>query len=154
MNLLEKIESDLTAAIRSGDKARAQTLKMLKSDMSYERGKTGKDLSDDQMLEIVSRSAKRRSESIREFQKGGRQDLVDAETRELAIVEEYLPKQMSAEEIESFISDKLRSMGEITHKEFGRVMGEIMKDLKGKADGALVKSLLSKKLQTQEPQKS
>jgi uncharacterized protein YqeY len=149
MNLLEKIESDLTAAIRSGDKTRAQTLKMLKSDMSYEKGKTGKDLSDDQMLEIVTRSAKRRRESIKEFQKGGRQDLVDAETQELAIVEEYLPKQMSVEEIEAFISDKLRSLGEITQKEFGRVMGEVMKELKGKADGALVKSILSKKLQTQ-----
>jgi len=147
MNLLEKIEFDLLNAMKSGDAARAGTLKMLKSDMSYEKGKTGKDMSDEQMLEVVSRSAKRRRESIKEFQRGNRQDLVDKETQELAIVEEYLPQQMGGEEIEKFITEKLSSLEEITQKDFGRIMGEVMKELKGKADGAVVKSILSAKLE-------
>jgi uncharacterized protein YqeY len=147
MNLLEKIDSDLKAAIKSGDSIRVDTLKMLKSDMSYEKGKTGKELTDDQLLELVLRSAKRRRESIKEFQKGNRQDLVEREMKELAVVEEYLPKQMSEVEIDAFISDKLSAMGAATHKDLGRIMGEIMKELKGKADGSAVKAILSKKFE-------
>ena len=146
MNLLEKIEQDLKSALKAGDTVRSETLKMLKSDISYEKGKTGKDITDEIVLEIVSRSAKRRRESIKEFQKGGRQDLVDDETKQLAVVEELLPKQMTEEEIEAHITNKLAAMGTITQKEIGRVMGEIMKELKGKADGSAVKAILSRKV--------
>jgi uncharacterized protein len=146
MNLLEKIEQELKNAIKAGDTVRIETLKMLKSDFSYEKGKTGKDLTDEFVLEIVSRSAKRRRESIKEFQKGGRQDLVDNETKQLAVVEEFLPQQMSEEKIEAHITNKLAALGTVTQKEIGRVMGEIMKELKGKADGGIVKTILSKKV--------
>jgi len=119
---------------------------MLKSDIAYEKGKTGKDLTDEQLLEVVSRSAKRRRESINEFQKGNRQDLVDIETQQLAVVEEYMPKQMTEEEIEKYISDKIATLGSVTQKEIGKLMGELMKELKGKADGGSVKAILSKKI--------
>ncbi|MBN2158658.1 MAG: GatB/YqeY domain-containing protein [Spirochaetes bacterium] len=147
MNLLEKIDADMKSAIKSGDSVRAGTLKMLKSDLAYEKGKTDKDFTDAQALEVVTRAAKRRRESIKEFQKGNRQDLVERETAELAIVEEYLPAQMSEDEIDRFISDKLTALGEVTQKDLGRVMGEIMKELKGKADGGIVKAILSKKME-------
>lgn len=146
MNLLEKIEQEMKNALKAGDTVRSETLKMLKSDIAYEKGKTGKDITDELVLEIVGRSAKRRRESIKEFQKGGRQDLVDIETKQLAVVEEYLPKQMTEEEIDAHITNKLASMGTITQKEAGKVMGEIMKELKGKADGSVVKAILSKKI--------
>ncbi len=146
MNLLEKIDADLKTAMKTGDSIRTETIKMLKSDIAYEKGKTGKDLTDEQLLELVSRSAKRRRESIKEFQKGNRQDLVDNETQQLAVVEEYLPMQMTEEEIDKFISDKITALGTITQKEIGKVMGELMKELKGKADGGAVKAILSKKI--------
>lgn len=146
MNLLEKIEQEMKSALKAGDSVRSETLKMLKSDISYEKGKTGADITDELVLEIVGRSAKRRRESIKEFQKGGRQDLVDDETKQLAVVEEFLPKQMTEEEIDAHITNKLAAMGTITQKEIGRVMGDIMKDLKGKADGSAVKAILSKKI--------
>jgi uncharacterized protein len=146
MNLLEKIEQELKSAMKSGNTVRTETLKMLKSDISYEKGKTGKELTDELLLEVVTRSAKRRRESIKEFQKGGRQDLVDKETEELAVVEEFLPKQMTEEEIDAFITGKLATLGTVTQKEMGHVMGEIMKELKGKADGGAVKAILSKKV--------
>ncbi len=146
MNLLEKIEQEMKTALKSGDSVRSETLKMIKSDISYEKGKTGKDITDELVLEIVGRSAKRRRESIKEFQKGGRQDLVDIETKQLAVVEEFLPKQMTEEEIDAHITNKLAALGTITQKEIGRVMGEIMKELKGKADGSAVKAILSKKI--------
>jgi uncharacterized protein YqeY len=146
MSLLERIDADLRNAIKSGDSLRAGTLKMLKSDISYEKGKTGKDPEEGQIMEILSRAAKRRKESIKEFQKGNREDLAEKEAAELAVVEEYLPKQLSREEIEVHITEKLAGMGEITQKDFGRVMGEIMKELKGRADGVLVKSVLGEKI--------
>ncbi|HOT47212.1 MAG TPA: GatB/YqeY domain-containing protein [Spirochaetota bacterium] len=146
MNLLEKIDTDLKTAMKSGDSIRTETLKMLKSDFAYEKGKTGKDLTDEQLIEVVSRSAKRRRESIKEFQKGNRQDLVDNETRQLAVVEEYLPKQMTEEEIDKYISNKVAALGTVTQKEIGKLMGELMKELKGKADGGAVKAILSKKI--------
>jgi hypothetical protein len=98
-------------------------------------------------MEVVGRAAKRRRESIREFQKGNRQDLADREIAELAIIEEYLPKQLAADEIEKHITDKLASLGEVTQKDFGRIMGEIMKELKGRADGGAVRSILAEKFE-------
>ena len=146
MNLLEKIESDLKESMKKGETLKTETLRMLKSDMMYEKGKTGKDLTDEKMIEAVSRAAKRRKESIVEFRKGKREDLAKKEEDELAIIEQYLPAQMSQSEVEGFIADMLKGMGTVTKKDLGRVMGAVMKEIKGKADGALVKELLTKKM--------
>jgi len=147
MNLLQQIESDLTAAMKSGDSVRSGTLKMVKSDLMYEKAKTGEDLNDEQMLEVVTRAAKRRRESIEEYRRGNREDLAEQEAAELVIIEAYLPEQMSDEDIEKAVSEKIAEMGEVTQKDFGRVMGVLMKDLKGKADGKAVKSALTKALE-------
>ena len=146
MNLLEKIEADLRESMKKGDKERAETLKMLKSDLMYEKAKTGKDLTDEKMLEVTARAAKKRKESIEEFRKGNREDLAAKEAAELKIIEEFLPKQMSEAEIEKYITDKVAALGGVSKKDMGRVMGELMKELKGRADGSLVKSILSKKV--------
>lgn len=146
MNLIEKIEAELKTAMKNGDTLRAETLKMLKSDLTYEKAKTGKDLGEHQILEVLSRAAKRRREAISEFKKGNRPDLAEKEAKELAIVEEFLPAQMSEEEIAAAIEAKLAAMGSYTQKDAGRIMGELMKELKGKADGTVVKNLLTKRL--------
>ena len=112
----------------------------------YEKAKTGEDLKEEIMLEVVTRAAKRRKESISEFKKGGREDLAEKEAQELAIIESYLPEMMSDEEIEKYITDKLTEMGEVSKKDFGKIMGPLMKELKGKADGVKVKNILNKKL--------
>jgi uncharacterized protein len=147
MNLLETIEKDLREAIKGGNTLKSETLKMLKSDFMYEKAKTGKDLPEDKMLEVVARAAKRRKESITEFRKGNREDLAQKESDELAIIESYLPAQMSEQEIEAHIDAKLKSLGEISKKDFGKVMGEIMKDLKGKAEGGAVRAILNRMME-------
>ena len=147
MNLIEKIEAELKAAMKNGDTLRAETLKMLKSDLTYEKAKTGKDLSEQQMLEVLSRAAKRRREAIAEFKKGNRSDLAEKEEKELAIVDEFLPAQMSEDEIAAAIEAKLAAIGSYTQKDAGRIMGELMKELKGKADGSVVKAFLTKRLE-------
>jgi len=146
MSLLQKIESDMKDALKSGDKVRSGTLKMLKSDMMYEKAKTGKDITDEQALDVIKRAAKRRKESIREFEAAGRTDLVDVETGELKIIEEYLPEQLGPEEIEKVVVSILSEAGEVSQKDFGRIMGMAARELKGKADGALIKEILQRKM--------
>lgn len=146
MNLLEKIEAGMKESLKSGDKDRSGTLKMLKSDMMYEKAKTGKDITEEQMDEVIKRAAKRRKESIREYEAAGRQDLADKEAVELKIIEEFMPQQMSPEEISAVIDKILGGAGEVTQKDFGKLMGTASKELKGKADGALIKEILQKKL--------
>ncbi len=147
MNLLERIEAGMKESLKSGDKDRLETLKMLKSDMMYEKGKTGQDLTDDQMQESVMRASKKRKESIREYEAAGRKDLADKEAVELKIIEEFLPKQMSLDEIEKAVDKIISAAGEVTQKDFGKIMGMASKELKGKADGAMIKDIVQKKLE-------
>ncbi|HOF33124.1 MAG TPA: GatB/YqeY domain-containing protein [Spirochaetota bacterium] len=146
MSLFKKIESDLQDSLKSGNELRLSVLRMLKSDIMYEKNKTGKDLPEDKILETVSRAAKRRKESITEFDKAGRTDLSDKEKKELLIIEEYLPKQMTETEISAFVEDFISKNGKPQSSETGRFIGMIMKDLKGRADGSLVKEIVSKKI--------
>ncbi|MCX7678037.1 MAG: GatB/YqeY domain-containing protein [Spirochaetes bacterium] len=147
MGLLERIESDLRDSIRNKNEEVMRTLRMLKSDIMYEKAKGSGDLTEEKLIEIVKRAAKKRKEAIEEFRKAGRTDLIEKETSELAIIERYLPTQLAADEIERIIDEKLKSLGEVSKKDFGKIMGIIMKDLKGQADGALVKEILTKKIE-------
>lgn len=146
MSILQKIESDMKDALKSGDRERSGTLKMLKSDMMYEKAKTGQEITDEQAMDVIKRAAKRRKESIREFEAAGRNDLVAVEAGELKIIEEYLPEQLGAEEIGKVLDRILSEAGEVTQKDFGRLMGMASKELKGKADGALIKDILQVKM--------
>ena len=149
MNLLEKIESGMKESMKSGDKLRSDTLKMLKSDMMYEKAKTGQDINDEQALDVIKRAAKRRKESIREFEAAGRTDLVAVEAGELKIIGECLPEQAGPEEIGKVVDRILADAGEVTRKDFGRIMGMAVKELKGQADGSLIKEIVQERLDGQ-----
>jgi len=146
VNLLQKIEADMKESMKSGDRIRSDTLKMLKSDMMYEKAKTGQDISDSQMDEVVKRASKRRREAIKEYEAAGRKDLADKEAAELKIIEEFMPEQMSGDQILAVVDRILAEAGTVTEKEMGKVMGLAMKELKGKADGNLVRQIMQKKL--------
>ena len=147
MTLLETIENDMRAALRENNEVRKTTLRMVKADLMTEKAKTGKDLTDEQMQDVVARAAKRRKEAIEEFRKANRGDLADKEAAELVIIEAYLPKQMTQDEVASHIRAKLAAIGAVSQKDFGRVMGDIMKELKGKTDGGVVRAILTKELE-------
>ena len=146
MSPLKEIEHTMQEAMKSGDKVKANTLKMLKTDIMYEKAKTGEDLSDEVTLEIIARAAKKRKEAIGEYNKAGRDELAAQEEAELAIIETYLPEMMSEEEVVKALDELIATMGAVSKKDFGRVMGTLMKDLKGKADGGLVKKVVTAKL--------
>ena len=146
MNLAQKIDEEMRNAMKSGDRERAGTLKMLKSDITYEKAKTGEEPGDEQVLDVIKRAAKRRKEAIKEYEAAGRSDLAAAEAAELKIIEEYLPEQMSEEQIGAALDKILSEAGEVSQKMFGKLMGIASKELKGKADGAVIKDILQKKL--------
>lgn len=151
MSLKEKIDSDLKLSLKSGDKTRLNAIRsiratLLEKEVSIRVG--GKaELNEEQEMEVLVGLAKKRRDAIEQFTAGGRPDLAATEKAELKIIEEYLPEPMSDEEVEATIREIVARTGATSMKEMGRVMGEAMKALKGKADGgkvqAVVKSILS-----------
>lgn len=149
MGLKEKISDDLKAAMKSGDKVRLETLRTMRAvlmEREIEKRGTGQPVSPDDEIAVLNSAAKRRKESIEQFEKGGRPELAAQEASELAIIQEYLPKQLSASEVEHIIDGIVAETGGTSPQDFGKVMPLVMKQLKGKADGKLVQDLVKKKL--------
>jgi len=147
VSLLDTISGDLHEAIKAKNEDVVRTLRMLKSDIMYEKTKGTAELTDEAVLEVVARASKKRKEAIEEFTKAGRGELAAKEAAELEILARYLPEQLGEEAIAAAIDRKIEEMGAVTAKDFGKIMSVIMKELKGRADGAIVKSLLGKKLE-------
>lgn len=147
MGLFERIDEDLREALKKRDELRTRTLRMVKSDITYEKTKGSGEMSEDKVLEVVARAARKRKEAIEEYRKAGREDLAGREAQELAVIEAYLPAQLSEAEIAAAVEKKIGEMGEVTKKDFGKLMGAVMKELKGQADGAVVKAILTKRME-------
>jgi uncharacterized protein YqeY len=138
-NILAKhIQNDLTEAVKSRDKTRIGVLRMLLSALKNAELDEREELSDEKELAVVSSYARRVKESIEEFTKGGREDLVAKERAELAIVMTYLPEQMSDEDIRAEAATVIAELGASSPRDIGRVMGEMMKRFKGRVDGGAV----------------
>jgi len=149
MTLKDRISEDLKTAMKSGDKLRLETLRTLRAalmEREIEKRGGGPGMTPDDEVGVLTSAAKKRKESIESFAKGGRQDLVDQETKELEIIREYLPKQLTPEEVEQVITTIMAETGSSTAADFGKVMPAVMKELKGKVDGRLVQELVKKKL--------
>jgi uncharacterized protein YqeY len=139
MSLLERLNSDMKQAMKNKEKDKLITIRMVKASLQNEAIKLGtKDLSEEVELTILSREVKQRKESLHEFDKAGRQDLVDKLRAELAIVELYLPKQLSEEELSEIVKETVSEVGAKSKADMGKVMAAIMPKVKGKADGSLV----------------
>lgn len=147
MSLKEQLISDLTTAMKARDAARTSTLRMVKAAfMNREIEKQGP-LDDDEMLKLLRSMVKQRRDSIEQFTKGGRQDLVDHEQAEIELIEAYLPQGASAAEIEAAVSAAIAETGATSIKEMGKVMKAAQSLLAGKnADGRTVSELVKAKL--------
>lgn len=135
MNLSEQIASDLKDSMKARDKVKLNTVRMIKSALMNEKIKVGHELSSDEELTVLNREKKQREESIAEFTHANRNDLADETKQELKIVESYLPKQLSAEELKEIVADTIKEVGATGKSDFGKVMKAIMPKIKGKADG-------------------
>lgn len=144
--LHQTIKDQVKEAMLSKDSVRLNTIRGLVAAFTNElvakRKKPTEMLSDDEVLDVIRRSVKQRKDSIEQFKAGGRNDLAEAESAELKILEAYLPAQMTQDEIKSFVEQKIAEAGEIDKTKLGMFTGSIMKELKGKADGAEVKKII------------
>ena len=151
MSFYQRINNDLKDAMKAGDNFKVSALRMFLSVFhNKEIEKKGKGLepalTDEEIIEILGREAKKRKESAEIYIKGGRQDLAGKESGELEIINKYLPEQIGSEEIEKIVAAIIEKTGAKDIKNFGKVMGEAMKELKGKADASLVSEIVRKKL--------
>ncbi|MDA9470170.1 GatB/YqeY domain-containing protein [Enterococcus sp. 5H] len=147
MSLLTTLNDDIKTAMKSKDKETLSVLRMLKSAIQNEQIKVGRDLNGEEELTVLSREMKQRRDSLSEFEKAGRDDLADKVKIEITIVEKYMPKQLSEEEIRQIVQKAIDQTGASSPKEFGKVMGAVMPEVKGKADGNQVNAIVKELLQ-------
>ncbi|MDX2244799.1 MAG: GatB/YqeY domain-containing protein [Leptolyngbyaceae cyanobacterium bins.302] len=150
MSLKDQITDHIKAAMKAQDKIRLETLRSIKKAILEKevsvRPAGQEALTETQETEILTQLAKQRRDSIAQYQQGNRMDLAEVEAQELAILEEYLPKQLSDAEVSQIIDDLIASVGATSAKDMGKVMGPAMQQLKGKADGKKVQELVKAKL--------
>ncbi|USN94899.1 MAG: GatB/YqeY domain-containing protein [Candidatus Nomurabacteria bacterium] len=146
MSLQTDIKEKIKEAMLAKDQVRLGVMRMLTSAFTNELVAKGKkpteELSDDEALAVIARLAKQRKDSISQFEAGGRMDLVEEEKGQLTILEEFLPEMMGEDEVRSFVSTKKTELGVDDPKDKGKLMSEVMKELKGRADGGIVKSVV------------
>lgn len=146
MSLLERLNNDMKQAMKNKEKDKLSVIRMVKASLQNEAIKLGKELSEEDELTILSREVKQRKDSLHEFDKAGRQDLVDKLRTELTFVELYLPKQLSEEELAEVVNETISEVGAKSKADMGKVMAAIMPKVKGKADGSLVNKLVQQHL--------
>lgn len=152
MNLKEKISEDIKNAMRQREELKLSVLRMLSSSMHNreieKRAKgAGEELTDEEVIAAVRTEVKKRRDAATEYEKGGRKGLAEKEAAESKILEAYLPAEVDDAAIESIVKDAIASLGNATAKDFGRVMGEAMKRLRGQASGERVSAAVKKLLQ-------
>ena len=147
MTLKDRIIADMTTAMKSKDVTRTSTLRMVKAAIMNREKEGSGQLNDDDVMKLLRSQVKQRRDSVEQYQKAGRQELVDKESAEIAVIEEYLPQAASETEIEQAVVDAIAEASATSMKDMGAVMKAAMAKLAGKnADGKLVSETVKKKL--------
>jgi len=144
--LFDQISQDLNTALKQRDAARVSTLRYLISHLNNARIAKGGDLNDDNVTLEIVKDAKRHKESIEAFDKAKRQDLVNQESSQLAILEEYLPAQLNDNEIAKIVDETIALLGQVGLGDMAKVMGQVMAKVKDQADGAKVAEIVRNRL--------
>jgi len=146
MSLFDKISQDLIQAQKKRDTIRLSTLRMLKSDLKYKQIEKNSPLSEEEELVVLASAVKKHKDSIEQFRQAQRNDLVAQEEAELNIILEYLPKQLSEEELTNLVEQAIQEAGAVSKADLGKVMKILMPKVRGRSDGKLVSSLVTAKL--------
>jgi uncharacterized protein YqeY len=148
MSLEQRINEDMKAAMKSGDKTKLDTIRLLRAAIiEFNKSGTGATMSEDDEQTILNREAKKRREALELYRQSNRPELIEKGEQELAIIMEYLPKQLSEQEITDTISAIITELGVTEMKDAGKVMGAAMKQLRGKAEGTTVQNIVKSLLQ-------
>ena len=146
MTLIAEIESQLTDAMREGDAARRDTLRLILSSLRGAEKELQRPLHEDEELQVLQRERKKRVEAAEAFRAGDRPESADKEEAELAILEEFMPSQLTEEELEEIVDDVIAEVGATNVRDIGRVMADVMPQVSGRADGSVVSQLVREKL--------
>lgn len=138
MNLSERLNEDMKQAMRSQDKFKLSVIRMVRSAIKNIEIDQRRTLDDNEVLEVLSREIKQRKDSLQEFSKAGRDDLTENLQAEIAILMEYLPQQLTEEEVKAIVQQTIQEVGASSKADMGKVMGALMPKVKGLADGKIV----------------
>ena len=146
MALREQLESDIKDSMRSRNQSRLETLRFLKSQIQLVEKNQMKELDEAGLLDVVAKQVKERRESLTMFEQGNRSDLAERESIALEILQEYLPEQLSQDELTNLIKKVIEEVGATTSSDKGKIMGRLMPQVKGKADGTQVNTIVTELL--------
>lgn len=146
MGLKERIEAEMIPAAKAKDALRLSTIRMIKTALHNKEIDLRRTLEEAEILQVLTSLVKQRTDSIEQFQKGNRQDLVEKESAELKIIKEFMPAEMSPQELDSVIEDTIKELGAGSVKDMGKVMKALMPKIAGKADGKMVSDKVKAKL--------
>ncbi len=144
--ILKKLQNEMKEALKNKNKEKLSTIRMLISEIKKVQIDTKKELNDDEVLSIIQRYAKQRREAIEQYNKAGRDDLVEKEKKELNIVLEFLPKQLTEKEIEEIVDTTIKELNATSMKDMGKVMKTVMEKVKGRAEGSIVSRIVKSRL--------
>ena len=147
MTLMEQLTADMKEAMKQGEKERLSVIRLVRGAVRQAEIDGKKTLTDDEVLGVIGKEVKMRRDSIEEFKRGGRADLVEKTQAEIAVLMPYLPEQLSADEIKKIVEEVISSVGAASYKDMGKVMGALMPRVKGRADGKLVNETVRALLQ-------
>jgi hypothetical protein len=146
MSLSERLNEDMKQAMKNQDKFKLSVIRMIRSAIKNVEIDQKRTLDDNEVLEILNREVKQRKDSLQEFEKAGRGDLADSVKKELEVISAYMPRQLTAEEVEDIVKQTIQETGASSKADMGKVMGALMPKVKGRADGKLVNQLVQKHL--------
>ncbi len=148
MSLKSRLDDDLKDAMRSGDTLRRSVVRLLRAAIQNEEIAAQKELDDAGVLDVLSRQVKQRRDSIEAFAQGGRQDMADKEQAEISVILEYLPQQLDADEITILVRQAIEETGAVGPADVGKVMGRVMPQVKGRAQGGQVSAIAARLLRS------
>lgn len=146
MNLKEKLTVDLKTAMKEKNKVKKDVITMIRSDIKQWEVDKRQDVSDEEVIQIISKQVKQRKDSIEDFEKSGREDLVEQNRKEIEILQTYLPKQLTEEEIRGIVKEAIEKVQPESKSDMGKIMGMVMPQVKGRGDGKLVNKILNEEL--------
>ncbi len=142
MSLKDRISEDMKAAMKAHEKDRLAVIRMVRSAIRQTEIDGKKDLDDEGVIAVISKELKMRKDSLEEFRKGGRDDLVEKTQAEIDVLLPYLPEQLSEDEVKALVKEAVEQTGAASMKDMGKVMGVLMPKVKGRADGKMVNSIV------------
>ncbi|MGB9766256.1 MAG: GatB/YqeY domain-containing protein [Sulfurihydrogenibium sp.] len=144
--LFKRLQEEMKAAMKSGDKDRLSTIRMLISEIKKVQIDSKKELTDEEIIAILQKYVKQRKEAYEQYAKAGREDLANKELKEIEVVQEFLPQPLSEDELTKIVEETIKEVGASSVKDMGKVMKAVMDKVKGRAEGSVVSRIVKEKL--------